>query len=562
MSLKIPPILTDFIINYHLSALNAAEEIIIENHFKDRPEKVAVSIDEYYSKDLDDALYAYREGEFHIIEVSISDVTEVIHRNSILDIEALRRASSVYMQERVIHMFPLSLSTDKLSLNHQTERLALTCKVKLNDTFEVVDIDIFESVVYNRFRFDYQKFYKVINDESHELSADLNYFMYLAKELYKRRGHTYNFSDDDRKIGFSCSDIIQEGSPSFLVQEFMIFINKCVTIWMRERGINATFRNHMPEHKDTKYKGQMERAAYRPEMIHHLGLELDDYCHFTSPIRRYADIIVHRQIKAFLHPNKWKAYTYSEIRDLCLYINEQIYNLRKMQAVKEAEFESKSNIDISKRVLNGKYTGNYSSIEIHVFNEILTKFFDSSELKMSKNFKKETIKRLESNLIKSPELIYQLYLFNDRDISSKALYVINENSFFKGFFGFLEEIGIGFRIDYSKEKPNSKYFHKLILLFEKKELINSVLYNDSNKNSRKELSGKLFWEFNKNIDQIKKYLEGALNEWGVFYTKRKTKIKNIFNFHSFILCILGNIFFLKLNKLKWAFKAHFFLIKF
>lgn len=259
----------------------------------------------------------------------------------------------------------------------------------------------------------------------------------------------------------------------------------------------------MPEQKGKKYIGQMDRAQYMPNMTYHLGLELDDYLHFTSPIRRYADIVVHRQIKAYLNPSKWQAYTYEEIKALCLYINEQIYNLKKMQAVKELEFEKKNNIDISKQILKGTYKGDFSSIPIHLFTEILEKFMNSPDKIISGKLKKEVIKRLESDLIKN-DLLYNLFLYNDDVISNKANFCINKNKMFKSFFSFLENAEIGFRTEYNSYFDKDHYNHIIQLFYNDAKILYYSTTKESNKNIRKELSKDLFIAFYKKKKQILK----------------------------------------------------------
>lgn len=510
--MKLPKI-TDSIHNtYSPLALKELKGVIKRSKdLSGRRELSGITIDQYYSRDLDDGIWAYRDGKNHVIQVSIADVTELVHDGTHLDWEARSRATSVYFDTHVLHMFPEQISTDLASLNHKTKRLAITVEIVLDENYDTVSVAVFESVFYNKNRLDYEKFYSILSDKTDPMSEDLSYFLEIAKNLAPKRKHL-NFSDDDRKICIS-GDCFQEDvsteNPSFLIQEFMILANKEVARWMMERGIISAFRNHMPEYKGKEFEGIMRRAFYNYKMEYHYALGLDYYCHFTSPIRRYADMIVHRQIKAFLNPEKWIEYSFYDVRVLTLYINEQVYNLKKLQANKELEDEKKRHERIFNKVVSGEDVKDFSRISVHLFEKILKHIIEKN-LPIAQPLRSEIFNRLEGDLVKG-DLLFSLFFFNDEKIANKAFYMIHKNSLQKPFFTFVGSLQ-DFRVDYNRYRHRAdEYLHVMSVKYNSSEVITTTETTVSRKNMRKKMSESLFTKF---------------REWrDIEYFKKEKKIK-------------------------------------
>ncbi|MDD5213387.1 MAG: ribonuclease catalytic domain-containing protein [Candidatus Gracilibacteria bacterium] len=469
----------------------------IPKEFASRREITGITIDQYYSRDLDDGIWAYRDGDNHVLQGSIADIAELIQTGAYLDWEALSRATSVYYETHVLHMFPEQLSTDIASLNHQCKRLAMTVEVVLDANYDIVSIDVFESVFFNKHGLDYQKFAQILRDKNDPMSPDLSYFLEIAKNLAPKRKHM-KFSDDDRKIAIGLVDFDElpnsntTENPSFLIEEFMILFNMAVARWMVERGIVATFRNHMPEYKDKDFKGNMQRAFYHPRMIYHFALGLDFYCHFSSPIRRYSDIVVHRQIKAFLNPEKWQAYNFFAVKHIALYINEQIYNLRNLQLNKELEDEEKRHERILNKVAIGESVEDFSRISIHLFEEILDYVLERNLL-ISSQLRGEMLNRLDADLIKG-ELLYRLFFCNDELVANKAFYRIHMTSKQKAFFSYLENTG-DFSVVYSKRRDYTEYMHYIAINYKGDIAASFGILRKSQKSAKEEMLINLFSKF-------------------------------------------------------------------
>jgi exoribonuclease R len=507
--MKLPLIANSIRDRYSRKALNEVKKIVenVDKKSHNRPQCSGITIDQYKSPDLDDGIWAYWDTKTrqHVMQVSISDVTEIIPKGSALDWEALSRATSVYFEHHTIHMYPEQIATDIASLNHQTHRLALTCEMRLDENFDLQSIDIFESVFYNKNRLDYEKFAEFISDKNSELYEDLNYFLDIARNLAPKRKHL-KFSDDDRKIciNSSCSETEESlAIPSYLIEEWMIFTNMCVAIWMHERGIVATFRNHMPEYKNKEYSGELQRAFYHPQMMHHYALGIDPYCHFTSPIRRYSDDIVHRQIKAFLNPNKYTEYQYNEVEGYSLYINEQVYELRKLQTKKEYADKIKEHDRICIKIAMGEEIEDYSRISVHSFDEILLNLLLNKK-RIPDKMRNHILKRLEIDVIKG-ELLYSLFFLDDEKIANKAFYIIHKNSLQKPFFAFVSSLE-KFKVSYYRyTEKKDKRLHCMNISYNS-EIISTVTKMSEKGNIRNELSKDLFTKFRewRDIEYFKK----------------------------------------------------------
>jgi len=140
-----------------------------------------ITIDKKSSKDLDDWIWAEKFWDWFSIYVSIADISELIRPNTILDLDAYSRSTSVYTNSHVYHMFPSEISTDLASLNDNTKRNAITTRIDLNSEFNTINSEIFESIFHNKKRFDYWEFNNQFNDSYKPFHKDLNLFHKIAK---------------------------------------------------------------------------------------------------------------------------------------------------------------------------------------------------------------------------------------------------------------------------------------------------------------------------------------------------------------------------------------------
>lgn len=318
-----------------------------------------VTIDGEDAKDLDDAVSLTREGENYCLGVHIADVSNYVQENSALDREALNRGTSVYLVDRVIPMLPHTLSNGICSLNQEEDRLALSCLMKVNKKGEVVSYEIAETVICVDRRMSYTAVRKILEEgdpeliqEYEELVPMFQDMQELAAILRKKRRQRGSIDFD-----FPESKIIldQKGNPvsiepyernvaTDLIEDFMLLANETVAqhfYWMEVPFLYrthetpdtekieklATFIHNFGYHIKIKTSDHevhpkeiqkllasiegteeealiarlalrsMKQAKYSVECTGHFGLACACYCHFTSPIRRYPDLQIHRIIK-------------------------------------------------------------------------------------------------------------------------------------------------------------------------------------------------------------------------------------------------------------------------
>lgn len=317
-----------------------------------------VTIDGEDAKDLDDAvsLYQDEEGLYHL-GVHIADVANYVQENSALDWEALERGTSVYLVDRVIPMLPHRLSNGICSLNQGVDRLALSCLMTIDGKGEVTDYQILETVIRVNRRMSYTSVRKILEDhdegEIREYEALVPMFGQMEElaAILRKRRHKRGSIDFD----FAESKIILDGEgrpvdiqpyernvATRMIEDFMLAANETVAqhfFWMELPFVYrtheepdtdkirklATFIRNFGYHMkvtgeeihpkevqklldrivDTKEEmmisrltlRSMKQAKYTVECTGHFGLACRHYCHFTSPIRRYPDLQIHRIIK-------------------------------------------------------------------------------------------------------------------------------------------------------------------------------------------------------------------------------------------------------------------------
>ncbi len=326
---------------------------------KDLRDVVMVTIDGEDAKDLDDAVSVSMEGDNYKLGVHIADVTNYVQENSALDREAKNRGTSVYLVDRVIPMLPHALSNGICSLNAGVDRLALSCLMTINPKGEVVDYEIAETVIHVDRRMSYTAVKKILEDEDQETIAeyeDLVPMFKLMQELAdilrkkrKSRG-SIDFDFPESKIILDKDGKPLEIKPyerntaTKIIEDFMLLANETVAqhfYWMELPFVYRTHENPDPEKilklgtfinnfgyhikvkagdneihpKEiqkllAKIEGtdeealisrltlrSMKQAKYTVNCSGHFGLACQFYCHFTSPIRRYPDLQIHRIIK-------------------------------------------------------------------------------------------------------------------------------------------------------------------------------------------------------------------------------------------------------------------------
>ena len=316
-----------------------------------------VTIDGEDAKDLDDAISISKDGENYILGVHIADVTNYVQENSALDREAVKRGTSVYLVDRVIPMLPHTLSNGICSLNAGVDRLALSCIMTINEKGAVIDHTIAETVVRIDERMSYTNVKKILEERDEaettrykelvpmfELMAELSG---ILREKRRQRG-SIDFDFPETKMILDANGRPIDIKPydrnvaTKIIEDFMLLANETVAEDYFWQEIPFVYRTHESPDEDkvkklatfinnfghslhisnkevrpkeiqkllAKVEGtaeealisrlalrSMKQAKYTPENTGHFGLAASYYCHFTSPIRRYPDLQIHRIIK-------------------------------------------------------------------------------------------------------------------------------------------------------------------------------------------------------------------------------------------------------------------------
>lgn len=326
----------------------------------DLRDTLMITIDGEDAKDLDDAVsVSVKDGIYHL-GVHIADVANYVQENSALDREALKRGTSVYLVDRVIPMLPHTLSNGICSLNQGEDRLALSCLMDIDTKGEVVDYRIVETVICVNHRMTYtavaamlEEQDKKLIDKYHDIYPMLLEMENLAAILRKKRKErgSIDFGMRECKIHLDETGRPIEILPyernvaTKLIEDFMLIANETVAAHFYWLELPFVYRSHEAPDPDkikklgtfisnfgyhlkaskeelhpkefqkllTKIEGSkeetlisrltlrsMQQAHYTTECLGHFGLACPTYCHFTSPIRRYPDLQIHRIIKDFL----------------------------------------------------------------------------------------------------------------------------------------------------------------------------------------------------------------------------------------------------------------------
>ncbi len=401
------------------------------------------TIDNPTSRDLDDAIWVETQGERAIVQVHIADPTEVIPLDSPLDRGIRNRISSLYLPGGTIPMIPAELDESKLSLLEGSPKLSITVEVKLNRIGEIESVEIFESCFISLAKLSYEQAEAISQDLEHELYLPLNQAQLWAKILnYQRRkkgalagiikGQFYLDEDGSLKEITYKSQV--------LVAEYMILANLAVGSWLEKNSVPGIYRNHLPQEgvetdtvKQVLSSSSIElsaqlghllnKATYGRESRGHYALALPHYLHFTSPLRRWADFLVHRCLKAYLKGES-TPYSSQQIDQFAEEINEfqRIQKDSRDQYLKE-----KANKKLIKTVRDVGYSS-LSRAELSRLIKLAIR-----ENQPLHKIKPEIFFRAESGELSNND--YALFLFESNDFELQDLvkeYV--QPNFLSGFF--------------------------------------------------------------------------------------------------------------------------------
>ncbi len=327
-----------------------------------------VTIDGADARDFDDAVYAEPTDNGYKLLVAIADVSSYVKPDEALDKEAYERGTSVYFPGRVIPMLPLELSNGICSLNPEVDRLSMVCEMHINGMGEIQSYEFYRGLMHSHARMTYDQAWAYISEQddsqnwSKEVTDSLTHMYHLFQsmqlEKFARGGIEFNSSDVYIVIGEDgmVADIkgYERNDAHKLIENFMIAANVCAAKFIEKHDVPAAFRCHnpppegkvkdlvtflkglgvTPKFKDAptpkdlaKLLNQIQHradrdlieqvvlrsqslATYESANAGHFGLALTHYAHFTSPIRRYPDLMVHRAIDHILY-HKGEQYRYT-----------------------------------------------------------------------------------------------------------------------------------------------------------------------------------------------------------------------------------------------------------
>ncbi|RQW22080.1 ribonuclease R [Rhodobacteraceae bacterium CH30] len=318
-----------------------------------------VTIDGESSRDFDDAVFAEKRGKGYRLVVAIADVSHYVQPDDALDMDALVRGTSVYFPRRVIPMLPEALSNGICSLNPDVERLCMVCDMQIGAKGKVKRYRFYPAVMRSRARLTYNQVWDCLqNGTEHPQMAQMQTLHALFKVLLAARAKrgAIEFDTIETQMLFDGVGKIEQIVPVVrndahrLIEECMLAANVCAAEFLQESGQKCLYRVHegptieklenlrvflngvglslaggdKPSTKDyaelaekiqdrpdaevlqTMLLRSMQQAVYSPTNGGHFGLAYKAYTHFTSPIRRYPDLLVHRAIKAVLEGRKYK----------------------------------------------------------------------------------------------------------------------------------------------------------------------------------------------------------------------------------------------------------------
>lgn len=347
-----------------LAEAETMPERIAEEDFgsrRDLREIQTITIDGEDAKDLDDAVSLSMDGENYLLGVHIADVSEYVKEHSALDMEARARGTSVYLPDRVVPMLPQRLSNGICSLNGGEDRLTLSCLMTIDPKGKVIAHEITESVICTARRMSYTEVQKLLDDADPALAEECKKLIPMIRKMEELAQILRKRRNDRGAVDFDLPEkqilLDESGNPTEIkryerneatriIEDFMLAANETVAEHCFRKELPLVYRTHeepdleklqklsllvqnfgftmrLPGGKVTPKEIQsllrriegspeedmiarmtlrsMMQAKYTVECTGHFGLAAEFYCHFTSPIRRYPDLIVHRILKELIH---------------------------------------------------------------------------------------------------------------------------------------------------------------------------------------------------------------------------------------------------------------------
>lgn len=446
-----------------------------------------LTIDGHDSEDFDDAIYVYNQrNKEYLIFICISDVSYYIKTNSYLDKKAYEICNSIYLPQLVFPMFPEFLSNDICSLSPNERKLGILCQIKIKEKGSIIGYEYHKVIIESKMDFNYSEIKHIITETYYKNLAYKNLRKLLKNindikniiKVIRKAGSNINFNSDEIQIHFNKFGSIDNISRKeqfvshSIIEEFMILANLLVSKFLEKKNFLFIKRRHDPPYKKKsvvfnkimclsndifrikifRYWSlrfylklashakktlsffilqkvilkMLEKASYDTLKNGHFGLNLQLYTHFTSPIRRYSDLIIHRIIKCFLEnlKNNYNVILLSQLsRRFSLYeiktsrIHKKIkffivgkYLLKNLNKVHEAVI-----IDIKKFGVIIKI----KNLEIYgLINNIYKKYF--TEKNIFCKLRKKKIIRVKVLYINEVKEIINFFIVKNKSLKMKS----------------------------------------------------------------------------------------------------------------------------------------------
>ena len=386
--------------------LKEIPSIVSESNIQDRIDfrkKLTFTIDGIDSKDFDDAISIEKDNDNYRLFVHIADVSHYIKKDSHLDKEAFNRGTSIYLVDRVIPMLPKQISNGICSLNPNVDRLAITCEMLIDKDGKTISTKFYESIINSDFRLTYNFVNSFFANEDVTIDSE------LAKSLLHAKDLSSLIRNNKKEMGyvdFEISEILvkldkdklpidiykkESGLAEKMIEDFMVKANEAIANFIESKSLPFIYRihdapssdkfeslqkilnilrinykvsyssdpiqfsnliNNIKEHRFDDFikislLRTMSKAKYSSNNIGHYGLASNSYTHFTSPIRRYPDLIVHRILRELIFKNNMGLQDYfsknlDKIAENCSLSEVKAMDLeRKILDLKKAEYYEK-----------------------------------------------------------------------------------------------------------------------------------------------------------------------------------------------------------------------------
>ena len=341
--------------------IQQAQTIHIKNYLHKRISVFGITIDDATTVDRDDGLWLRELNEEQWeLQVSITDVSQLIAKNSPLDQEAMQRVVTLYHTSPPTPMLPSHLSTNLGSLEENTQTLAITIFFIIDRTGKIDSVEIKETIFNNLKAFSYEEVEQILQTTPENREHQMLFQMQkIAKLISQNRAGKSGILTKEGYLDEDGNLIKDNINAHQLIAEFMILTNQTIANFLAQKNIKAIYRTQDVGITDfnlaIKEMGHcLVPAQYEPNCKPHVSLGLINYMHFTSPLRRFVDLVNHRILKHIIS-HKSSSYTELELQQICSHINDFIdqfkldrvnYLRRKKEQELEDKYSNLTNLNI------------------------------------------------------------------------------------------------------------------------------------------------------------------------------------------------------------------------